>query len=173
MGEEFCSVHLGTVSCCVGWMMDCGMLTTPALGIGFFVCNGDFTAREGGLDGGAGRGGGCPNRVPTSGQSAILTGSPNISSSGLLTLYISSPLVTLRGSTLSQSGTVLLVQSSISFSACSFQLGVFKFSLNTCPHNCVVPFLAAASAHCPSLNVTHMVSSTNRTKITSPICDNS
>jgi len=55
------------------------------LGIGFFVCNGDFTAGEGGLDGGAGRGGGCPNRVPTSGQSAILTGSPNISSSGLLT----------------------------------------------------------------------------------------
>jgi len=47
-----------------------------------------------------------------------------------------SPLVTLIGSTFSQSGAVLFVQSSISFSACSFQLGVFKFSLNTCPHSC-------------------------------------
>ena len=55
------------------------------LGIGFLVCSGDFTAGGGGLDGGAGRGGGCPNLVPTSGPSAILTGSPKISSSGLLT----------------------------------------------------------------------------------------
>jgi hypothetical protein len=54
-------------------------------GIGFLVCNGDFTAGGGGLDGGAGRGGGCPNLVPTSGPSGILAGSPKISSSGLLT----------------------------------------------------------------------------------------
>jgi len=49
------------------------------------VCKGDFTAGGGGLDGGAGRGGGCPNLVPTSEPSAALAGSPKISSSGLLT----------------------------------------------------------------------------------------
>jgi hypothetical protein len=51
-------------------------------------------------------------------------------------LYSSSPLVTQMGSTSSQSGVVLFVHSSISFSACSFQLAVFNFNLNTCPHNC-------------------------------------
>jgi hypothetical protein len=55
------------------------------LGICLLVCDGEFTAGGGGLDGGAGRGGGCPNLVPRSGPSAILAGMPKISSSGLLT----------------------------------------------------------------------------------------
>jgi hypothetical protein len=55
------------------------------LGIGFLGCNGDLAAGGGGLDGGAGRGGGCPNLVTTSEPSDIPAGSPSISSSGLLT----------------------------------------------------------------------------------------
>lgn len=69
------------------------------LGIGFLVCNGDFTTGGGGLDGGAGRGGGCPNLVPTSGPSSILAGSPKISSPGLLTSnHTTSNLILTNGS---------------------------------------------------------------------------
>jgi hypothetical protein len=54
------------------------------LGICFLVCDGDFAVGRGGLDGGAGLGGGFPNLGPRSVPSVTHTGIPNTSSSGPL-----------------------------------------------------------------------------------------